>query len=302
MYICIYVPVLEKLQPKKVSIFGGLESLINSFNNVLFGYSGRFSQFIDTMRSITFTDKKFLTDVASSIQDGVKKPANVIFSNAFGITDLLLSITGIGGNVIRSAKNFQRSLDQNLAGYSSLFSEAGSGYKASRISSDELNKAVKTASLAAGSRGNANGTANLFRALAKKKKKTNDGQQFITPFTAAGVQLTCSVTAYASPARVKSVLSKYKPAVTPCSSTVNAMNSVSNAAASSRGALRGAIDNSLTAYTIDASEANCGCSNSKSFASSLAILASLLVSQLLAPSGSCRLPNTTLLFARPLSV
>ncbi|PVV03133.1 hypothetical protein BB560_002403 [Smittium megazygosporum] len=160
-----------------------------------------------------------------------------------------------------------------------------------------LSPSAAGGSVAGSSAGDNNGTANIFRSLVDK---TNNGQQFITPFAAAGVKMTDSVTAYATPARVNNVVNKYRSISPSSSNTVNVLNGVANAAISSRGSYRSSIDNSYIAYTSDTSGSNCGCGSSESFSAYLAILATLSMSQLLVPSGGCCYSNNASIFARSL--
>ncbi|PVV03789.1 hypothetical protein BB560_001724 [Smittium megazygosporum] len=349
--MCIDAVAFKKRQANPGSVFGGYEPLINNFNNGMFGDASSFGNFVNTMRSIMFTDKNALGDVAGSIGAGVKTSASAIASNAVDIGDLFSSTTGIS-NVISGAKNFQRSLNQNKAGYANLVADTATNSKSNpsnlngvsglvtntytaaasgvsdstSIASNEATRALNNMNLAfnmyypntlgklfqgnldpsiagksfaASSAGDNNATSSLFRSLVEK---TNDGQQFISPFTAAGVQLTDSISAYASVDRVSNVLTKYRSINPSTSNTVNVMNGVANAAISSRGAYRGAIDNSMIAYTTDTAGSGCGCGNSDSFSGFLAILATLSISQLLVPSGGCCHPNSAAVFARSLTV
>ncbi|PVU84935.1 hypothetical protein BB560_007206 [Smittium megazygosporum] len=349
--MCIDAVALKKRQSNSNSAFGGYEPLLNSFNSGLYGDANSFGKFVNNMRSMMLTDKNALGDVTGSISNGVQSTKSKIASNTKNVGAMLGSNNGIQ-NVISNAKNFQRSLNQNAAGYSYLVSDAATGAKTNpnnlsglssllsnsytaaasgvnpdtTIPSGDVNRALNNMNLAfnlfypntlgrllrgsaapntiapsivASSGGDSNATANVFRSLVDK---TANGQQFIAPFTTAGVQLSNSVTGYATPARVSNVFRKYRSVSSSSSNTVNALNGVANVAIASRGRYRAAIDNSNIAYSTDTSGVDCGCGNSDSFSGLLAILAVLTTSQLVAPSGGCCYPSGASVFARSLIV
>ncbi|PVV04798.1 hypothetical protein BB560_000694 [Smittium megazygosporum] len=349
--MCIDVVALKKRQTSSNSAFGGYEPLLNNFNSGLYGDANKFGNFVTNMRSMMMTDKNALGDVSSSISNGVQSTKSKIASNTKNVGAMFGSTSGLNG-LISGAKNFQRSLNQNSAGYSYLVSDAATSAKSNQnnlnglssllsnsytaaasgvnpntaIPSGDINRALGNMNLAfnmyypntlgrlftgsmapssvapniaASSAGNSNATANVFRSLVGK---TANGQQFISPFTTAGVQLSNSITGYATPARVSNVLKKYRSVSPSSSNTVNAMNGVANAAISSKGRFRSAIDNSNIAYTMNTSGVDCGCGNSDAFSGLLAILTVLLTSQLIAPSGGCCYPSSASIFARSLMV
>ncbi|PVV03938.1 hypothetical protein BB560_001564 [Smittium megazygosporum] len=347
--MCIDAVAFKKRQSNSGSTFGGYEPLINSFNNGMYGDANSFNKFVTNMRSMMLTDKNALGDVSSTVGDGVQASKGKIASNTQNIGSKFSTTQGING-VITSAKNFQRSLNQNSAGYSSLMADVATNTKtnpnnlggvsslvtntytasASGLSpntampSADVNRALNNMNVAfnmfypnslgklfqgsmapssiasnvvASSGGDQNATASVFRSLIGK---TADGQQFIAPFTSAGVKITDSVTNYATPARVSNVLKKYRSVSPSSSNTVNVMNGVANVAVSSRGSYRASIDNSNIAFTSSSSGSNCGCSNSDSFAAYLAILGTLSMSQMVVPSGGCCYSNGASVFARSL--
>ncbi|PVV00430.1 hypothetical protein BB560_005186 [Smittium megazygosporum] len=308
------------------SFITNMRSMMMTDKNALGDVTGSVSSGVQASKSKIGSNTKDIGSMFKS-SDGV----NNVISNAKKFQRSLNQNMAGYSNLVSDVAANSKSNAGNLNGVSSLltstYTAAASGINNNTgISADEINKAITNMDMAfdmyypntlgklfqgnldansiagnaaSSSGGNPNATSYIFRSLIDK---TKNGQAFITPFTSAAVKLSDSITTYATPARVTNVINKYRSINPSSSNTVNVMNGVANAALSSRGSYRATIENSYIAYTTDTTGSDCGCGNSDSFSAFLGILASLLVSQMLVPSGGCCYPTSVSIFTRSLSV
>ncbi|PVU88968.1 hypothetical protein BB561_005631 [Smittium simulii] len=141
--MCINVPAFKKRQKlmKRDTAFGGYEPLVNEFNGGMYGDAQSFNKFCTNMRSMMFVDKNSLGDVTGSVGNGVRNNRSKIGQNSQDIGKLSQTTQG-QNTLIKGAKSFSNSLNQNKAEYSYLVADVATNTKHNKQGRDGLSSVM----------------------------------------------------------------------------------------------------------------------------------------------------------------